>query len=149
MKPYVRTLATSLITPFLVITLLMSCQRGVESPAHKERLTVIATLFPVYEFTRSIGGDKVRVTLLLPPGVEPHSFEPKPRDMLRVMAADLFVYSGRSMEPWVEGILKGVENRNLLVVDSSKGIDLMEQREATDKDSHERGHGKDGSPHMA
>ena len=82
------------------------------------------------------------MTLLLPPGMEPHSFEPKPGDMLKVMSADIFVYSGKSMEPWVEGVLKGVENRNLLTVDSSNGVTFKEQQETADKDSHEHDRGK-------
>jgi zinc transport system substrate-binding protein len=147
MKSCLRALTVLLVCPPLLWALPLSCTRGGGSPADSSRLKVITTLFPLYDFARNVAGDKARVTLLLPPGMEPHSFEPKPGDMLKVMSADLLVYSGKSMEPWVEGILKGVENKNLLIVDSSTGINLVEQREATDKDDHGHGHGK-ADPHV-
>jgi len=99
---------------------------------------VLTTLFPLYDFTKNIAGDKVSVTLLLPPGVEAHSFEPKAGDMLRVNGADLFIFTGKSMEPWADGMLKGVDNKGLLVVDASTGITLMQGEE----DHHDHGHGK-------
>jgi len=135
-----------LLSLFLLAPLLLSCQRRVESPAHRERVEVIATLFPLYDFAKNVGGDKARVTLLLPPGAEPHSFEPKPGDMLKITGADLFVYTGRAMEPWVEGILKGVDNKDLLIDDASKGIDLAEEEGAA-RDEHGHGHSKT-DPHI-
>jgi len=92
----------------------------------QERKTqVVATLFPLYDFARNIGQEKIDVSLLLPPGVEPHSFEPKPSDIAKVVKADVFVYTGKAMEPWAEKIIEGVGNSKLQVVDSSKGISLM------------------------
>jgi zinc transport system substrate-binding protein len=131
----------------LAVPILLSCQRGVESRADGGKLKIITTLFPLYDFTRNVGGDRVHVALLLPPGVEPHSFEPKPGDMLKVAGADLFIFTGKSMEPWVDGILKGVENRKLLVVDSSKGIDLIEQGGDAHKDHRGHDHGRT-DPHI-
>jgi zinc transport system substrate-binding protein len=147
MKLCSRILTASLACLFLMASFFVSCQRGVESPAEGGRLKAITTLFPLYDFAKNIGGDKVRVTLLLPPGVEPHSFEPKPGDMVKVMAADLFIYTGGSMEPWAEGILKGAENKNLLVVDASRGIDLTQQRAGVEEDDHGHDHGKT-DPHI-
>jgi zinc transport system substrate-binding protein len=82
-------------------------------------LTVVTTLFPLYDFTREIGGDKVQVTMLVPPGVEPHSFEPNPATILLLNKARVLVYTGNAMEPWMEKILSSVENKGLVVVDSS------------------------------
>lgn len=87
-------------------------------------LTVVTTLFPLYDFARSVGRDRVRVSLLLPPGVEAHSFEPTPADIVLISRADVFVFTGRFMEPWIDDILKGVANKNLKVVDASTGIAL-------------------------
>jgi len=58
--------------------------------------------------------------------------------MLRVNAADLFIFTGKFMEPWADGMLKGVDNKGLLVVDASTGITLMQGEE----DHHDHGHGK-------
>jgi len=76
---------------------------------------------------RDIGGSDVQVTLMLPPGVEAHAFEPTPSDIVKINTADIFVYTGKFMEPWVEDILKGVTNKNLIIVDSSAGISINEQ----------------------
>ena len=88
------------------------------------RLVVVTTLFPLYDFARSIGGDKAEVSLLLPPGVEPHSFEPRPGDLMRIHKADIFVYTGDFMEPWAAVLVKGARKDGPLIVDSSRGVAL-------------------------
>ena len=89
------------------------------------RTRVVTTLFPLYDFARSVGQAKIDVVLLLPPGVEPHAFEPKPSDMAKVAQADVFIYTGKAMEPWAQKIIANVGNSKLQVVDSSQGIALM------------------------
>lgn len=90
-----------------------------------KKLQVITTLYPLYDFVKNIGQDNVEVTLLLPPGIEPHAFEPKPNDVIRINQADVFVYTGKFMEVWAEDVLKGVTNKNLKAVDASEGIKLI------------------------
>ena len=116
----------------------IACQRQEQQAGKTKQLTVVTTLFPLYDFTKNIAGDKASITLLLPPGVEAHSFEPKAGDMLRVNGADLFIFTGKFMEPWVDGLLKGVDNKWLLVVDASAGITPMEEK----GDHHTHGQGK-------
>jgi zinc transport system substrate-binding protein len=89
------------------------------------KIIVVTTLFPLYDFAQNIGQDKVEVSLLLPPGVEPHSFEPKPSDIAKISKADVFVYTGKFMEPWAEDIIKGISGRNVKVVDSSADIKII------------------------
>jgi len=113
-----------------------ACQKKEQAPAGQAPLQVITTLFPVYDFTKKIAGDKANVTLLLPPGVEAHSFEPKPGDMVTINSADIFIYTGKYMEPWVESILRGVDSKKLLVIDTSKGITLLETTEESGRDHH-------------
>lgn len=115
----------------------------------RDRLEVVTTLFPVYDFAKQIGKDKVNVTLLLLPGVESHTFEPKPADIVRINKADVFIYTGKYMEPWVEDMLKGVTDRSLTVVDASKGIELMAEEDHDEEHEygrHSRHGGKD--PHI-
>jgi len=91
--------------------------------AHK--LKIVTTLFPLYDMARAISAGKADVTLLLPPGVEPHSFEPKPGDMVRINEADIFIYTGGSMEPWAEAIISSVRNKDLLTVNSGLGVKFI------------------------
>jgi zinc transport system substrate-binding protein len=133
-----------LIIAFSLIV--FNCKKAEQPIAGQKKLNIVTTLFPLYDFTKNIAGDRAQVTLLLPPGVEPHSFEPKPGDMLRINSSDVFIYTGKFMEPWVEGILKGLDNKKLVIVDTSKGIILNEEKE--DEKNHDKhGHGKT-DPHI-
>ncbi|KJJ85599.1 periplasmic solute-binding protein [Candidatus Omnitrophus magneticus] len=94
--------------------------------ADTQKIEIVTTLFPTYDFVRQVGKDKVNVTLLLPPGVEAHTFQPKPADIVRINKADIFIYTGKFFEPWVESLIKGVSNKNLVIIDASQGIQLLE-----------------------
>jgi zinc transport system substrate-binding protein len=91
----------------------------------RHKVKVITTLFPLYDMARNIGAEKADVSLLLPPGVESHSFEPTPGDIVKINEADVFVYTGKFMEPWAEGIIKGAANKKLIVVDASRGTKMI------------------------
>jgi zinc transport system substrate-binding protein len=104
------------------------------------RPTIVTTLFPFYDFTNQLVGDKAEVSLLLPPGVEPHSFEPTPQDIIKIQEADVFIYTGDIMEPWVADIVANIPD-SVKVINASEGITLIE---STDEHSHshddEHGH---------
>lgn len=131
-----------MVLVFLVGLVLLfggACSQNAEKTAAGPRLSVVTTLFPLYDFARIIGGEKASVQLLLPPGTEAHSFEPKPSDMARLAKADLFFFTSKEMEPWAEKLYAGVQNPSLQVVDTSVGIRLML---AADEHDH-HGHGKE------
>lgn len=86
-------------------------------------ISIIATLFPQYDFARQIAGGRADVLMLLPPGVESHTFEPKPSDMQAIHSADLFLYTGDEMEPWAARVIAGADNTRAL--DLSHGIDMI------------------------
>ena len=90
-----------------------------------KKIKVVTTLFPLYDMAKNMGGDKAEVFLLLPPGVEAHTFEPKPSDIVKINQTDIFVYTGKFMEPWAEDIVNGIVNKNLIVVNASKGTKMI------------------------
>jgi zinc transport system substrate-binding protein len=147
----VRTVKIGICVLALVVPLVAACQKGREPAAGPKKLQVVTTLFPLYDFVRTIGGDRVEVRLLLPPGVEPHNFEPRPEDIVLLNRADIFVYTNRYMEPWVSGILDGLGNKRLEVVDASAGVTFL-PASGGDEDhgdkvhGHDRGEGMD--PHV-
>lgn len=121
----------------------------------ESRIVIIATLFPQYDFARAIAGDRANVTLLLPPGMESHAYEPTPADIARVGDSRVFFYTGDSMEPWVKRLTSGFEkSKNPLVVDVSQGIELSVQKhvytDKADSEEHDDGNGHDvhGDPHV-
>ena len=138
-----RAILLSIFCAGVIALAAVSCKRQEpQSPQGKNVITVVTSLFPLYDFARAIAKDKAAVSLLLPPGVEAHSFEPRPGDILKINSADLFIYTGAVMEPWVAKILQAMENKDLLVIDASSGIRLLQEA----PDSGEEHHGTD--PHI-
>jgi zinc transport system substrate-binding protein len=91
------------------------------------RIPVIASFYPLYEFTRRIGGDGVDVRNLVPPGVSPHDFEPSAQDVATLHGARVLVYNGAGFEPWVEKLLPALPD-SLERVDTTAGLPLLEGR---------------------
>ncbi len=126
----------------LFMTFCSGCSQEKAPTSGPRRLQAVVTIFPLYDFCRQIGGDRVEVSLLLPPGVEPHAFEPKPEDIIRISRADLFIYANRYMEPWAVDIVKGTENRRTLPVEAGTGVSYL-------RAAGEDGHGHGGvDPHI-
>ncbi|WP_038002656.1 metal ABC transporter solute-binding protein, Zn/Mn family [Syntrophorhabdus aromaticivorans] len=127
------------------------CAKRVED-SPKGKVRVMTTLFTIFDFARNVGGDAVEVSLLVPPGVEVHTFEPKPQDIIKTKDTDLFIYTGDAMEPWVRTFLKSVDSSLLVVVDASHGIVLSKVKHGHDhgdKDSHhdDHHHGEEAAHH--
>lgn len=76
------------------------------------RPSVVCTDFPCYDFARQAAGDRAEVTMLLKPGVEAHSFEPTPADIISIGEADLFVYIGGESDAWADSILEGFDGED-------------------------------------
>lgn len=138
---------------FFVITIIISliigfygCKKNANQDTKKIR--IVTTLFPLYEFSKEIAGANATVELLLPPGAEPHSFEPKPKDIAKLNNADLLVYTGQFMEPWVEKILKTVENKSLIIVDASQGVRLLKTKDSHHHNHKHQSHNADVDPHI-
>ena len=135
-----------MVVSLLLIFALCGCQKGSppQGMTSVRKLSVVTTLFPLYDFARNICGDKADVTLLLPPGVEAHSFEPKPADLITISKADVLIYTNPVMEPWATKLLKGVAQPSLSIVDASQGAAML----TAGKPSHEeKGHAGEEHDH--
>ena len=73
------------------------------------KIKIVSTIFAPYDFARAVAGDRAEVTMLLPPGAESHSFEPTPRDIIRIQKCDVFIYIGGESEEWVKQILEAAD----------------------------------------
>ncbi|MWV43222.1 zinc ABC transporter solute-binding protein [Paenibacillus sp. HJL G12] len=119
--------------------------KTVVSEAAPKKLQVEASFYPMYEFASQVAGNLADVNLLIPASVEPHDWEPTPQDIGKIEQADLLVYNGAGMEGWVEQVLAGSSNKNMLAVEASKGIELMEGAEEEEEHADaEAGHDHDG-----
>ena len=111
-----------------------------------EKLTIITTLFPEYDFTKQIVGDKANVKLIIKPGMETHNFEPTAQDIILINKADMFVTLGNDLEPWVKEVASSISDKEK-VLDLSKNINIIDQDEFEDEheehheyDEHEESH---------
>ena len=119
-----------------------SCGIGKYDNLDENKLLIVTTLFPQYDFAKQIAGDRAEVVLLLSPGVESHDFEPTPSDIILINKADLFIYTGDEMEPWVADHLESIDNKNLNVLDVSKGVELI-----CEEENHDHNHVHDDEIH--
>lgn len=138
MNKRLTPVTAALLAAFL---LLSGCGKTETASAGGEtgKLTVVATVFPAYDFARAVGGEAAEVTLLLPPGAESHSYEPTPADILAVQQCDLFLYLGGESDTWVETILESVEpqGKTLRMIDC---VDLLEEETVEGMEGHEEEH---------
>lgn len=120
--------------------------------ATEEKLRIVATVFPAYDFARAAAGDLAQVELLLPPGTESHSYEPTPADILAVQECDLFLYLGGESDAWVETILSAVQMQgsamrmidcvDLLEEEAVEGMQEAPGHDHEEHEAHDHGQGE-------
>ncbi len=132
-----------LLTLLLLFPLiLVAC--GGKSPtaappkAHEGPLTVVASIGPLGDFARHVGGDRVQVHVLVPPGASPHTYEPTPAQLKLLNRADVLILNGVGLEFWAPKVLDTLDNPHLKVVVASEGLQVLQTSEG------ERG----GNPHL-
>ncbi len=91
----------------------------------KCQLNIGASLHPYYSWTKNIVGDAADVTSLIPPGSDPHAYQPVPSDMTKLENLDVVIINGVGHDEFVKPMLKAIENDKLLVLDTSKGLPLI------------------------
>jgi len=123
-----------LLTAFIVL-LITLCP----FPCFGEKIPVAASIFPVADMVKQVGGDYVEVISVIPPGASPHTYEPKPSVLKRISSVKIFFMIGAGLEYWNEKFVKNTGGRLMKVV-LSDGVDLIHEKE--------RHHGeKAGKPH--
>lgn len=86
------------------------------------KLKIVASFYPMYEFARQVAGDRANVVVMVPDGVEPHDWEPTPKDMAALSEADVFVYNG-TVEGWAEQALSSAKNDKRVNVEAAAGLE--------------------------
>ncbi|HBM3486095.1 TPA: zinc ABC transporter substrate-binding protein [Listeria innocua] len=136
---------------FLVVTVLafVLVLAGCGASADKtsgDKLKVVTTFYPMYDFTKNVAGDNASIDMLIDAGTEPHDYEPSAKDIAKIEAADVFIYNSEDMETWVPSVLKSLDSKKLTIIDASKGIKLLEGSEEEEHD-HDHDHGEEGHHH--
>jgi len=138
-------LAIAVIIPISSAYVWNSDQSFVSASSGTAELSAIVSFYPLYEFTKQVGQDKVNVSLLIPPGIEPHDWEPTVNDLQKMHEADLIVINGIGFENWADDI--DTVNSDVVIVDTSKGISLIIDDDALRKDTNNFDRST-GDPHI-
>ncbi|HHV72956.1 MAG TPA: zinc ABC transporter substrate-binding protein [Clostridia bacterium] len=137
-----------LIAVFLLPACAKQVNKGEDDNNSKDKIIVYATIYPMYDFTKNIGQDRIDLRMIIPPGSDPHDWEPTPKLMVDLEKADVLVYNGVGMEPWLEKVVNSLDNKDLILVHASEGIVLnrFDEQEEVHK-PHEK-HLGEYDPHV-
>lgn len=123
-----------------VLLAMAGCGKKSAEPEIQSGITVTTSNFALYDFVRSVGGDRITAELLLPAGVEAHSYEPTPKDMVKVKKSTLFVCLDREVEPWIESIVKGVNLSESKIVEAGEGVEFLFHSHKDEEEDEHHGH---------
>ncbi len=114
----------------LLTVAICGCNRVYETSDEKGPV-VVSTIFPGYDFARSIGKDRAKVIQLLRPGAESHTYEPTPQDMMLIRKCDVFIYAGGESDTWLDEILSDDDAPQRIVVSMTDSCRTLEEEEVT------------------
>ncbi|MCR5105446.1 MAG: ZinT/AdcA family metal-binding protein [Eubacterium sp.] len=121
--------------------------------ATDEPLKIVTTIFPEYDWVKTILGDKaenVDMTLLLDNGVDLHSYQPTVEDIVKIKECDMFVYVGGESDEWVEEVLESSENENMVAINLLEVLgDNVKAEEIVEGMEHEHDHDHDHSKEVS
>lgn len=132
----------------LFSVLLSACQSAVPptSEASAETIQVLATNGVLADITQNVAGDRLKVKTLIPQGLDPHAFEPTPRDIAAVADSQVLVVNGAGLEEWLQDVLDNAGGERL-VIEASQGLlsRAISEEEKVLLDAHEAA---EGDPHF-
>ena len=127
-----------------------------ETPEKGEKLSVVTTIFPIYDWVKQIVGgdaDNAEITMLLDNGVDLHNYLPTADDIVKISSADIFIYVGGESDSWVNDVLKSAGNKDVEVInlldvlgDAVKEEELAEGM--TEEEDEEEGDGPEYDEHV-
>lgn len=103
-----------------------------------DKLKIVTSIIPLYNITRAIAGDRAEISEMVPPGMSPHTFSPKPSQMAELAGADVFIEAGAGMEFWADKLVSASGNRKMIILKMTDGLKLI----AGDEDE------PSGNPHV-
>ncbi|MBE5808538.1 MAG: zinc ABC transporter substrate-binding protein [Clostridiales bacterium] len=138
------------IISMIISLILLTGLFAVSAPAETDRISVVTTIFPIYDWVREIVGedDSVEITMLLNSGVDLHSFQPTAADIMKVATCDVFIYVGGESDEWVEDALKEAVNPDMKVISLVECMgDDIKMEENVEGMEHEHDHDHDEEEH--
>ena len=144
MKNKIKTIVALVMVMALAMASLTGC--GKSKAKASEKISVVATIFPEYDWVKNIVKDnaEVDITMLLDTGVDLHSYQPTADDILKISTCDLFIYVGGESDEWVEDVLDKATNKNMKVLNLmevlGESVKEEEMKEGMQEDAEEHEH---------
>lgn len=129
-----------LLPAVCLILLLTGCGNSAAMADSNGKLNIITTIFPYYDFVRQVAGDKVNLKLVVPAGMDTHSFEPVASDMIAIGNADIIIYNGGEMEEWVDKVLEASSNNKARAEKMMDYVDTVTEEDVTGLYGEHGGH---------
>ena len=142
-----------LLALLMAVGMLAGCgkQKDDDTTDTTDKLSIVTTIFPEYDWVRQILGDKADnadVTMLLDNGVDLHSYQPTADDIVKISDCDLFIYVGGDSDGWVEDALKNATNKDMKVVNLLEVLgDKVKNEEVVEGMQEEEHEHEDGEEH--
>lgn len=125
MKKTIKILSILVISAIMIVSV-TGCNK---SNKNDDKLTIISTSFPGYDFSRAVTSNvkDVEVKMLLKPGAESHDFEPTPKDIINVKNSDMFIYVGGDSDEWIDDVLDSIDTKKVKVIKLMDLVDTVEE----------------------
>lgn len=144
----------------IIISLTLTASAfAAKKSAKNDKLKVVTTIFPQYDWTREIMGDKAssaQLTLLVGNGVDLHSYQPSIQDIAKISTADIFIYVGGESDGWVKDALKNATNKSMKVInlmevlgDKVKAEEIKEGMQTEEEEHEDHDHDAEDHDHEA
>ncbi len=138
------------ITIFYIVGCLSGCTSGATGSEKNDKIKIIATIFPEYDWVRNVLGDRAdraELTLLLDNGVDLHSYQPTASDILKISGCDMFIYVGGESDNWVDDALKNATNKDMTVINLLETLGASVKQEELVEGMQESEHHHDHEDH--
>ncbi len=132
-----KKLSALFLSLILILAVFSSCGNTAEEITDDGRLTVVTTIFPVYDWTRNITADRCNVIYLDKNGTDMHSFEPTASVIATIAEADVFIHIGGVSDEWVAPAVESAGNKNLVTLSVMSDIELLEEETVDGMQTHE------------
>ncbi|WP_410502027.1 zinc ABC transporter substrate-binding protein [Exiguobacterium acetylicum] len=142
-----KKIIPALTVAFASASVLAACGSNTDSSTSDNKQTEVYTsTFATAAIAREIGGDQVNVKMIVPPGADPHSYEPTSKQLTEIAKGDLFLLTGTTLEPYSKKIQESLKGTDVRFIETSKDINLLES-DATLHAHEEEGHTEDEHAH--
>ncbi|HHX56933.1 MAG TPA: zinc ABC transporter substrate-binding protein [Clostridiales bacterium] len=136
-----KKLLSILMAMSVLCLVLTGCNIG-NTKTESDKISIVTTVFPSYDFAKQIAGDKADVQLLLKAGEESHAYEPSVNDILAIKNSDIFICVGSMSEVWVDKVLDSIDTSKTKVIQLMDNVELLVDGE-DDHDDHDDEDGHD------